>query len=151
MQYTKTKFIAAMLFFALTLSNPAIHAQTKADYQALKTRVQELEAVVQKLENAQTKPEPNSSAAKIKLTDSITELKLYGDQGSRNPDGGIWENQTGANDPPHSYTGTCRKPCALTLRHKTSYVDLTGNSSFAITCTGYGTSPIGSNLAALVE
>src|SRR6187455_760585 len=51
------------------------------------------------------------------------ELKLYGDQGSRNPDGGIWENQTGPNDPPHSYTGTCRKACALALRHKTSYVD----------------------------
>src|SRR5438105_5416171 len=78
MRHTKTRFIALALF-AMTLGNPAIHAQTKADYQALKNRVQELEAVVQKLENAQTKPEPNSSAAKIKLTDSITELKLYGD------------------------------------------------------------------------
>ena len=56
------------------------------------------------------------------------ELKLYGDQGGRNPDSGIWENQTGPNDPPHSYTGTCRKPCALTLKHRTNYVDLTGNA-----------------------
>jgi len=62
------------------------------------------------------------------VANSDLELKLYGDQGARNPDGGIWENQTGPNDPPHSYTGTCRKPCALTLRHKTSYVDLTGNA-----------------------
>jgi hypothetical protein len=62
------------------------------------------------------------------VDNSNLELKLYGDQGGRNPDSGIWENQTGPNDPPHSYTGTCRKPCALALKHRTSFVDLTGNA-----------------------
>src|ERR1043166_9603915 len=79
MRYTKTRFIITALFAAALIGNPTIHAQTKADYQALQKRLRELETTVQKLENAQIKPEPNSSASKIKLTDSITELKLYGD------------------------------------------------------------------------
>src|SRR5438067_990777 len=78
MRPTKMRFIVTALL-ALTFGTSAIQAQNKSDYDALKKRLQELEATVQKLENAQTKPEPNSAAAKIKLTDSITELKLYGD------------------------------------------------------------------------
>ena len=54
------------------------------------------------------------------------ELKLYGDKPGRNPDSGIWINKTSPSDPPHSYSGTCRKPCALAFRHTSSYVDLTG-------------------------
>jgi hypothetical protein len=58
------------------------------------------------------------------------ELKLYGDPVNVNPRGGIWENQTGPNDPPHTFTGSCRNACALTLRHRKSNLDLTGNAKF---------------------
>jgi hypothetical protein len=80
MNNNKTTLLTGALFaLALGSAAPAgLQAQTKSDYQALKTRVQELEAVVKKLEGAQPSAAA-SSASKIKLTDSLTELKLYGD------------------------------------------------------------------------
>ncbi len=57
------------------------------------------------------------------------ELKLYGDLGRPDPDfGGIWENKRAQplDDPAHAFTGTCRRPCGLTLRDRNNYVDLSG-------------------------
>jgi hypothetical protein len=63
------------------------------------------------------------------LTTPNLELKLYGEtkQGIH-PDTGIWEIQRASpkDDPTFIYTGPCMTPCALALRHKISYVDLTG-------------------------
>jgi hypothetical protein len=39
------------------------------------------------------------------------------------------DEQGFANDPAHLFTGTCNRPCALTLRHRTEYVDLSGFGS----------------------
>ena len=57
------------------------------------------------------------------------ELKLYGEQPKPDPDyAGMWENRRDQpkDDPVHIYTGTCRNSCALALRDKANYVDLTG-------------------------
>lgn len=61
------------------------------------------------------------------------ELKLYGDPPRPDPDfGGIWDNKLRqpADDPPHSFTGTCRRPCGLTLRDRNNFVDLSGLAKF---------------------
>jgi len=61
------------------------------------------------------------------VADPNLEMKLYGDAPHADPDwGGIWENKRFANDPAHTFTGTCRTPCGLTIRNKSSMVDLTG-------------------------
>jgi hypothetical protein len=61
------------------------------------------------------------------------ELKLYGEapkgdtRGSQeHTHAGMWMNKRFANDPAHLFTGTCNRPCALTLRHRAQYVDLSG-------------------------
>ena len=33
-------------------------------------------------------------------------------------------NKRFANDPAHLFTGTCNRPCSLTFRHRTQFVDL---------------------------
>jgi hypothetical protein len=61
------------------------------------------------------------------------ELKLYGDPGKPDPDfGGIWENKRAQplDDPAHIFTGTCRRPCGLTLRDRSNMVDLSGFAKF---------------------
>ena len=59
------------------------------------------------------------------------ELKHYGETPKGDPEGsrehthaGMWMNKRFANDPAHLFTGTCNRPCALTLRHRKHYVDL---------------------------
>lgn len=57
------------------------------------------------------------------------ELKLYGETARPDPNfGGIWENKRAQplDDPAHTFTGTCTRPCGLTLRDKSNYADLTG-------------------------
>jgi hypothetical protein len=56
-------------------------------------------------------------------------LHTYGDPSKPDPGfGGIFENQRPQtpDDPAHTFSGTCRTPCALSLKHKTAYVDLSG-------------------------
>ena len=64
------------------------------------------------------------------------ELKLYGEVPKGDTAGrqehthaGMWMNKRFGNDPTHLFTGTCSRPCALTLRHRTQYVDLSGFGS----------------------
>ena len=55
------------------------------------------------------------------------ELKLYGETKQHiGPDTGVWEIQrvTPKDDPTFVYTGPCMTPCALALRHKDNYMDL---------------------------
>ena len=57
------------------------------------------------------------------------ELKLYGERPRPDPEfGGIWENKRAQplDDPAHTFTGTCTRPCGLTFRDRNSYVDMTG-------------------------
>jgi hypothetical protein len=64
------------------------------------------------------------------------ELKYYGEAPKGDPEerqehthAGMWMNKRFANDPAHLFTGTCNRPCALTLRHRAQYVDLSGFGS----------------------
>ena len=64
------------------------------------------------------------------------DLKFYGEAPKGDPEGrrehthaGMWMNKRFANDPAHLFTGTCNRPCALTLRHRAQYVDLSGFGS----------------------
>ena len=52
------------------------------------------------------------------------ELKLYG----QNHDVLIAGAVTTENNPPHAWTGTCTTACAVALRDKTNFVDITGLS-----------------------
>ena len=57
------------------------------------------------------------------------ELKVYGVPAtSIDPDIGIFTNrrESPKDDPTYAWSGPCRTPCALALRNKNSYVDLTG-------------------------
>ena len=57
------------------------------------------------------------------------EVKVYGvEKAGVDPDIGIFTNRRASpkDDPTFVWTGPCRKPCALALRNKTSYMDLTG-------------------------
>jgi len=57
------------------------------------------------------------------------ELKLYGETPQHiGPDTGIWEIQrvSPKDDPTFIFTAPCMTPCALALRHKDYYADLTG-------------------------
>ena len=51
------------------------------------------------------------------------ELKLYGESGKEIQELGKLGDP---NNPPHVWTGLCTSPCAVALREKNSYVDLTG-------------------------
>jgi hypothetical protein len=64
------------------------------------------------------------------------ELKHYGEMPRGDPEdgkihthAGMWMNKRFAGDPAHLFTGTCNRPCALTFRHRTQYVDLSGFGS----------------------
>jgi hypothetical protein len=57
------------------------------------------------------------------VSNSSLELKLYGPGKSEMQ---IVGSQTNAKNPPHIWTGLCSPTCALALRHKDSYVDLSG-------------------------
>ena len=61
------------------------------------------------------------------------ELKTYGEQpkGDDRSTGTVqhthqhmWMNKRFKEDPPHLFTGTCNRPCGLTLKHKTQFVNL---------------------------
>ena len=57
------------------------------------------------------------------------ELRLYGiPRAGVDPDTGIFTNKraTPLDDPTFTWTGPCRQPCALALRHRNNYMDLTG-------------------------
>jgi hypothetical protein len=72
---------------------------------------------------------PEHPVVQESITTARVELKLYGDTKQHiNPDTGVWEIQRAspADDPTFIYTGPCMTPCALALRHKDNYVDLTG-------------------------
>ncbi|PWU12765.1 MAG: hypothetical protein C5B51_00090 [Terriglobia bacterium] len=51
------------------------------------------------------------------------ELKLYGTSGKQIQETGTPGDE---NDPVHMWSGLCETPCALALRDKSNYVDLTG-------------------------
>ena len=81
------------------------------------------------------------------------ELRFYGDQpkddprptGRAAPDdqhthAGMWMNHRDNEEPPHLFTGTCNKPCAMALRHKSQNVDLSAFGSkirWYVKATGY--------------
>jgi hypothetical protein len=70
---------------------------------------------------------PEHPISQSSVANPNLELKLYGDQPKPDPNfGGIWENKRFANDPAHTFTGTCRTPCGLTFRDKNNYADVTG-------------------------
>lgn len=82
----KTASFATGALFALTLAAvpaPAARAQSKAEFETLKKRIEELEAKTRRLEEERAADAPASAAAaqenKVKLSDSVTELRLYGD------------------------------------------------------------------------
>ena len=62
------------------------------------------------------------------------QLVFYGEKpASSHPnghdgDGGIWDNKRPQplDDPSHTFTGTCNRPCGLTFRDRNNYVDMTG-------------------------
>jgi hypothetical protein len=72
---------------------------------------------------------PEHPVTQASITTPNVELKLYGEtkQGI-NPDTGIWEIQRASpkDDPTFIYTGPCMTPCALALRDRNHYMDLTG-------------------------
>jgi hypothetical protein len=60
------------------------------------------------------------------------ELKTYGEapkpdtqaQNEPHNHAGMWMNKRFKEDPAHIFTGTCNRPCGMTFRHKTQYVNL---------------------------
>jgi hypothetical protein len=72
---------------------------------------------------------PEHPVTQASLSSPNLELKLYGEtkQGT-NPDTGIWEIQRASpkDDPTFIYTGPCMTPCALAIRNRNNYVNLTG-------------------------
>jgi hypothetical protein len=72
---------------------------------------------------------PEHPISQDSVSNPQLELKLYGEQPRPDPDfGGIWENKRAQplDDPAHSFTGTCTKPCGLTFRDRNNFVDMTG-------------------------
>jgi hypothetical protein len=72
---------------------------------------------------------PEHPITKESVANPNLELKLYGERPRPDPEfGGIWENKRAQplDDPAHTFTGTCTRPCGLTFRDKNSYVDMTG-------------------------
>jgi hypothetical protein len=72
---------------------------------------------------------PEHPLGQDSISNPNLELKLYGDTPRADPDfGGIRENKRAQplDDPAHIFTGTCRRPCGLTLRDANNYVDLSG-------------------------
>jgi hypothetical protein len=78
--------------------------------------------------------EPEHPISQDSVSNPNLDLKLYGDQprsshsNGHEGDGGIWDNKRPSplDDPAHTFTGTCKKPCGLAFRDKNNYVDLTG-------------------------
>ena len=67
------------------------------------------------------------------VTNASLEMKVYGEEPK--PDtgtapnvththAGMWLNKRFKEDPAHIFTGTCNRPCGLTFKHKTQYVNL---------------------------
>ena len=62
------------------------------------------------------------------------QITFYGEQPSTShpngheKDGGIWDNKRPQplDDPAHTFTGTCNRPCGLTLKDRNNMVDMTG-------------------------
>jgi hypothetical protein len=74
---------------------------------------------------------PEGPVSQEHVSNPNLELKNYGEAPKGDPEGsqqhthaGMWMNKRFANDPAHLFTGTCNRPCALTLRHRTQFVDL---------------------------
>jgi hypothetical protein len=79
---------------------------------------------------------PEGPVSQEHVSNPDLELKYYGEAPKADSSGrqehthaGMWMNKRFANDPAHLFTGTCNRPCALTLRHRTEYVDLSGFGS----------------------
>jgi hypothetical protein len=51
------------------------------------------------------------------------EIKIYGSSGKDIQENGVPDNTS---NPTHLWTGLCAQTCALTIREKNNYVDLTG-------------------------
>lgn len=72
---------------------------------------------------------PEHPVTQANISNPNVELKIYGDnkQGI-SPDTGVWEIQRASpkDDPTFIYTGPCLNPCALALRDRNNFVDLTG-------------------------
>jgi len=76
---------------------------------------------------------PEGPVSQEHVSNPDLEIKSYGETPKGDPEGGrehthagMWMNKRFANDPAHLFTGTCNRPCALTLRHRAQYVDLSG-------------------------
>jgi len=72
---------------------------------------------------------PEHPLSQDSVSNSDLELRMYGDPPKPDPDfGGIRDNQRPQplDDPAHIFTGTCRRPCGLTLRDRNNYADLSG-------------------------
>src|SRR4051812_22548531 len=79
---------------------------------------------------------PEGPVGQEHVSNPNLEVRFYGEMPKPDPEGsqqhthaGIWMNKRFANDPAHLFTGTCNRPCALTLRHRTQYVDLSAFGS----------------------
>jgi len=83
----KIKLTPFAALLALALTSPSMtRAQSKEDFDALKKRVVELEAETKKLKVIAADDKQvvvQQEQSKLKLSDAITELKLYGDVGVR--------------------------------------------------------------------
>jgi hypothetical protein len=74
----------------------------------------------------QTPPEnPDLPVSQAYVRNGDLELKLYGPSGKSLV---ITGRDTDAQNPTHVWTGLCASTCAMTLRHKNSFVDLTGQA-----------------------
>jgi hypothetical protein len=74
----------------------------------------------------QTPPEdPDLRVTQAYVRNPELELKLYGPAGK---DLVITGRDNDPQNPTHIWSGLCAATCAMTLRHKTSYVDLTGQA-----------------------
>ena len=72
---------------------------------------------------------PEHPVVQESITTPDIELKLYGETPQHiGPDTGVWEIQRASpqDDPTFIFTGPCMTPCALALRNRTAYADLTG-------------------------
>jgi hypothetical protein len=91
--------------------------------------------------------------AKDNVTNPNLELRFYGEQPKDDPrpagreapedqhtHGGMWMNHRDDSEPQHLFTGTCTKPCAMALRHKTQFANLAGYGTkirWYVKTTGY--------------
>src|SRR5205085_5641812 len=77
---------------------------------------------------------PEHPISQESVANANLQLVFYGEKpASSHPNGhegdaGIWDNKRAqpVDDPAHTFTGTCNRPCGLAFRDSNNYVDMTG-------------------------